>query len=63
MSSNKLPTVTSNIPRDLRMFIDRVREVIGNDLVSKKEVTRLIRDGAGGGDFGGCGGQAGIERC
>lgn len=53
MSSNKLPTVTSNIPRDLRMFIDRVREVIGKDLVTKNEVTRLIRDGGGGSGGGG----------
>ncbi len=29
--SNKLPTVTSDIPRDLRTFIDRLREVISGN--------------------------------
>ncbi len=29
--SNKLPSVTSDIPRDLRTFIDRVRELITSD--------------------------------
>ena len=28
MSKNKLPTVTSNIPKDLRYFIDRLREML-----------------------------------
>lgn len=40
--SNKLPSVTSDIPRDLRTFIDRVRELIsGNStdrLVSAKDL-------------------------
>ena len=40
--SNKLPSVTSDIPRDLRTFVDRVREIItgtGNDrLVSAQDL-------------------------
>ena len=27
--SNKLPTVTSDVPRDLRLFLDRLRDVLG----------------------------------
>lgn len=47
--SNKLPSVTSDIPRDLRTFIDRLREIIsgtGNDrLVSAQD---LINGGIAG---------------
>jgi hypothetical protein len=30
VSNKRLPTVTSDIPRDLRNFIDRLREVLGS---------------------------------
>lgn len=30
MSNKRLPTVTSDIPRDLRTFIDRLREILGS---------------------------------
>ena len=54
MSNARLPTVTSNIPRDLRLFIDRVRETLGEGVMTKKEVTRIIKEtGAGGGGNGG----------
>lgn len=47
--SNKLPSVTSDIPRDLRTFIDRLREIVsgtGNDrLVSAQD---LINGGIAG---------------
>jgi len=47
--SNKLPSVTSDIPRDLRTFIDRLREIItgsGNDrLISAQD---LINGGIAG---------------
>lgn len=40
--SNRLPSVTSDIPRDLRTFVDRVREIItgtGNDrLISAQDL-------------------------
>ena len=40
--SNKLPSVTSDIPRDLRTFIDRLREIVtgtGNDrLISAQDL-------------------------
>lgn len=50
--SNRLPTVTSQIPRDLRLFTDRVREQLGRDTPTRSEVTRLIRDGVSGGGGG-----------
>lgn len=47
--SNKLPSITSDIPRDLRTFIDRLREIIsgsGNDrLVSVQD---LVNGGIAG---------------
>ena len=40
--SNRLPSVTSDIPRDLRTFVDRIREILtgtGNDrLVSAQDL-------------------------
>ena len=41
---NNLPSVTSNIPRDLRMFLDRVRETLSSDMLSRDDVRALIRN-------------------
>ena len=47
--SNKLPTVTSDIPRDLRTFIDRLREVIaGNGTDRFVTAQDLINGGLAG---------------
>lgn len=41
MSKTSLPTVTSDIPRDLRLFVDRVREAIG-DAATRKDVMQVV---------------------
>lgn len=46
--NNRLPSVTSDIPRDLRMFLDRVRET----LVSADDVREIIRTPGPGGPGG-----------
>jgi hypothetical protein len=45
--SRKLPSVTSDIPRDLRQFIDRVREILsGNTADRYVTVREIVRSGA-----------------
>lgn len=54
MSRARLPTVVSKIPNDLRMFLDRVREALGNgDLVFKQDLFRggIAAPGGPGGDL------------
>ena len=47
MSSKKLPSVTSDIPRDLRQFIDRVREILSGNTADRYVTAReIISSGA-----------------
>jgi hypothetical protein len=39
----RLPSVTSDIPRDLRMFLDRVRETLSTGVISADEVREIAR--------------------
>jgi hypothetical protein len=52
--NSRLPSVTSDIPRDLRMFLDRVRETLASGVLSSDDVREIIRDpgppGPGGPD-------------
>lgn len=52
MSKSSLPTVTSDIPRDLRLFVDRVREAIG-DTATRRDVMRVVTRVTGKGPDGG----------
>ena len=47
MSSARLPAVTSDIPRDLRLFVDRVREVLAEGVLSQNDVRSVVRDVVG----------------
>ena len=45
--SRKLPSVTSDIPRDLRQFIDRVREILSGNTADRYVTAReIVRSGA-----------------
>lgn len=46
--NSRLPSVTSDIPRDLRMFVDRVRET----LVTEGRVREIVRSTSGPGNPG-----------
>jgi hypothetical protein len=47
---SKLPTISSDIPKDLRTFTDRIREVINNDLVKLADLvnTGVVTTNAAG---------------
>ena len=58
--NSQLPTVVSNIPRDLRAFVDRVRDLLGGDTyVTRVEYLRGGNGSGGGGSGGGGGGGGG----
>jgi hypothetical protein len=57
--SDKLPSLTSQIPRDLRLFTDRLREVIDNIGSSAGDTT--VVQSTGGGTSGGGGEDPTVE--
>lgn len=65
MPRNSLPSVTSDIPKDLRYFIDRVGEIISENgadrfvTLTELKGAGVYGGGGGGGDDGGGGGGGG----
>lgn len=62
MAKSRLPTVVSPIPRDLRTFLDRVREMVDTGaLASKSDVDAAVRRALDPGQPGGYVGGAPVE--
>ena len=52
MAKTSLPTVTSQIPRDLRTYLERVRETLESVQAAQASLEVTVNGGGGGGGGG-----------